>query len=163
MRNGDEGWVTRKQCPASVMVWATVTESGKSLLFCWSRGEIEPAELSRWHPCWCIVALGTRALEKTSLVFSAELCTITWGLKDSGVAFRECFALHYQREMGQVKAKFGQVKIYHSCSFSSVLEFSTKYYINIIHDNAVMLWAEVTLLLFDYFITYSYGNINLIQ
>ena len=71
----------------------------KSPLFCWSRGKIKSAELSRWHPCWCIVALGTRALQKTSLVFSAWHCTITWGQKGTGVAFRECSALHYQRRM----------------------------------------------------------------
>ena len=34
-RNGDDGSrvVARQQCPASVMVWAAVTESEKSLLF----------------------------------------------------------------------------------------------------------------------------------
>ena len=38
-RNGDEEsrLVARTQCPALVMVWAAVPESGKSLLFCWSR------------------------------------------------------------------------------------------------------------------------------
>ena len=101
-KNGGEGFrvVARKQCPASVMVWAAVTESGRSPLFCWSRGEIKPTKLLRWHPCWCIIALGTRALQKTSLVFSAGLCTITWAQKDSEVTFRECSALHYQRGTG---------------------------------------------------------------
>ena len=39
-RNEDEGSrvVARKQCPASVMVWAAVTESGRSLLFFVDRG-----------------------------------------------------------------------------------------------------------------------------
>ena len=74
----------------------------KSALFCWSRGEIDPAELSRCYPCLCIVALGTRALQKPFLVFSTGLCTITWNQKDSGVFFRKCFALHYQKEMGPI-------------------------------------------------------------
>ena len=58
-RNEDERStvVARKQCPASVMVWAAVRVPKKSPLFCWSKGEIEPTELSRWHPYWCIVAL----------------------------------------------------------------------------------------------------------
>ena len=60
-------------------------------IFCWSRGKIEPAELSRWHPCWSIVALDTRAVQKTSLVFSAGLCTITYGQWDSWVAFSPHF------------------------------------------------------------------------
>lgn len=78
--NGDEGsrMVTRNQCAASVMIWEAVTESGKILLFFVDQGdEIEPAKLSRWHSRWRIVALGTEALKKTSLVFSARFRTIT--------------------------------------------------------------------------------------
>ena len=63
-------------------------------------GEIEPAKLSRWHPRWRIVALGTEALQKTSFVFSAGLRAIKWGQKDSGVAFLECPALHSKKRMG---------------------------------------------------------------
>ena len=40
--------------------------------------------------------------QKTSLVFSAGLCTITWDQKDSEVAFRECSVLHYRRGMGSI-------------------------------------------------------------
>ena len=35
----------------------------------WSRDGEEPAKLTRSHPHWHIVALGTEALQKTSLVF----------------------------------------------------------------------------------------------
>ena len=74
----------------------------ESPLFCWQRGEIESEELSRCHPCWCIVTLGTKALLKTSLVVPAGLCTIPWGQIDSGVAVRECSPLHYQRWMAPI-------------------------------------------------------------
>ena len=52
-----------------------------SLLFCWSRGIIEPAELLRWHSCWCIVALGTRALQKPSLFFFQQDSAPSHGAK----------------------------------------------------------------------------------
>ena len=81
------------------MVWAAVTEPGRSPIFFVDKGGggvIEPAELSKWHPCWCIVALDTRALQKPFLVFSVGLCIITGGQKDSRVTFRKCSALHYQ-------------------------------------------------------------------
>ena len=37
----------------------------KSPLFCWSRGEIEPVELSRWQSCLCIFCPGHERTSKT--------------------------------------------------------------------------------------------------
>ena len=94
-RNGDEGSrvVARNYWPSSVRVWAAETDSGRSLHFFIDQ-EVKLNQQNYWddiHPFWCIVALGTRALQKPSLVFSSRLCTITWGQRDLEVAFRECF------------------------------------------------------------------------
>ena len=103
-RNGDEGIrvVARKQCPASVVVWAVATESGRRPLFFvdqWVKLNQQKYRdnilVDALFPC----PLGMRAHQKPSLVFSAGLCTITCCQKDPGVAFRECFALHYRRGM----------------------------------------------------------------
>ena len=100
-RNRDEGSrvVVRKQCPASVTIWAEVTESGRSSLIFVDQEMKLNQQNYRDDILWCIVALGTRALQKSPLAFSAGLCTITWGQKDSGVALGEFSARHYQRGM----------------------------------------------------------------
>ena len=82
-----------KQCPASGMVWAAVAESGRSPLFFLDQGAKLNQQSYRDNIFIGVLIPWARKLK--SLVFSAGLCTITWGQKDSGVAFRECSALHY--------------------------------------------------------------------
>ena len=67
-RDWDEGSrvVTRKQYAATVMVWAAVTDFGRSALFFVDQG----VKLNQQnYQNDILVALGTEAIQKTSLVF----------------------------------------------------------------------------------------------
>ena len=90
-RNGDEGSLVaaRKQCPASMMVWAAVTESGRCPLFFVDQGV--KLNQQNYRDNILVGALWSWAREhfkKTFLVFSVGLFIIIWGQRDSEVAFR---------------------------------------------------------------------------
>ena len=98
--------MARKQCPASVMVWAVVTEFRRSSLFFVDQGVKLKQQNYRDDILVGALCPWVREHFKTIPGLSAGLCTITWGQKHSRVAFRECSALHYQRGMSPIFLRF---------------------------------------------------------